>query len=122
MPDAEDENAYASRLEDAGFRLIFRDDLGGDPHRQFSFADPNANLHIWSPGAVEPRRHAAFIGWLRDHPEDRERYAAAKLAAAGSDGALRYNDLKSAMVYDIYDRIFAADPAERHDPGPGDHL
>lgn len=52
--DAEDEAAYLPRLDAVGFRLIFRDDLGGDPHRQLTFANPNANLHVGSPGAVEP--------------------------------------------------------------------
>ena len=118
VPSAGDEMAYVPRLEAVGFRLIFRDDLAGDPHRQFTFANPNANLHVWSPGAVEPQRHELFVGWLRDHPEDRSRYAEAKLAAADSAGGQRYNDLKSAVVYDIYERVFAADPAHHHDPQP----
>ena len=118
VPDAEDEAAYVPRLEAVGFRLIFRDDLGGDPHRHLTFADPHRNLHAWSPGAVEPQRHALFSSWLRDHPLDRARYAEAKLTAAESDGSKRYNDLKAAVVYDLYERIFAADPEHHHDAQP----
>lgn len=122
VPDAEDEMAYVPRLEAVGFRLIFRDHLGGAAHRQLTFANPNTNVHAWSPGAVEPQRHELFVGWLRDHPEDRDRYAEAKLAAANSTGSQRYNDLKSAAVYDIYERAFAADPAHHHDAQPRANL
>lgn len=115
VPDATDELAYVPRLEAVGFRLIFRDDIGGDVHRQLTFAAPNANLHVWSPGAVEPQRHAMFISWLRTHPADRDRYAAAKRAATDEMGGLRYNDSKSAVVYDIYERAFTADSAHVHD-------
>lgn len=118
VPDAADEPSYLSRLEAAGFRLIFRDDIGGDAHRQLTFGAPNANLHVWSPDAVEPRRHAMFTGWLRTHPADRDRYAAAKRAATDRVGGLRYNDSKSAVVYDIYERAFIADPSHVHDPQP----
>jgi GrpB-like predicted nucleotidyltransferase (UPF0157 family) len=118
VPDTADELAYVPHLETAGFRLIFRDDIGGDSHRQLTFSAPNANLHVWSPGAVEPRRHAMFISWLRTHPADRERYAAAKWVAADGLGGKRYNDSKSAAVYDIYERAFIADPSHVHDPQP----
>ncbi|GAB3769645.1 GrpB family protein [Microlunatus parietis] len=118
VPDAVDELAYLARLEAVGFRLIFRDDIGGDAHRQLTFGAPNANLHVWSPGAVEPQRHALFAAWLRAHPADRDRYAAAKRAAAEGVGASRYNDLKSAVVYDIYERAFITDSAHGHDPRP----
>ena len=29
-----------------------------------------------------------------------------------------YNNHKAALVYDIYERIFTADPAHEHDPQP----
>lgn len=32
VPKVDDEPGYLPRLEAVGFRLIFRDDLGGDPH------------------------------------------------------------------------------------------
>lgn len=118
VPDAVDEAAYLPRLEDLGFRLIFRDDLAGDSHRQLTYASPNANLHVWSPGAVEPQRHALFVQWLRAHSGDRDRYAEAKRRAVRSGETLRYNDVKASVVYDIYELIFAADPAHDHDPQP----
>lgn len=75
VPDVEDEPSYLPRLEAAGFRLIFRDDMAGDPHRNLTFAVPNTNLHVWSPGAIEPQRHALFTDWLRANPRDRQRAA-----------------------------------------------
>jgi hypothetical protein len=56
LPDAEDEDGQVPHLQRAGVRLIFRDALGGDAHRQLPFAAPNANLHVWDPGAIEPQR------------------------------------------------------------------
>jgi len=120
VPDVDDEDVYLPQLEAVGFQLIFRDDLAGDPHRQLTFAIPNTNLHVWSPGAVDPQRHQLFRRWLRANPADRERYAMAKVEAAGADGARRYNDVKSAVVYDIYECAFLADPLHGHDPQPRD--
>jgi GrpB-like predicted nucleotidyltransferase (UPF0157 family) len=116
VADVENEPSYLPQLERAGFRLIFRDEMGGDPHRHLTFADPNTNLHIWRPGAVEPRRHLLFTTWLRSSPEDRRRYNEAKAAAVADPDRGRYNDLKAAVVHEIYDRAFAAD-LDRSRPG-----
>ncbi|MBD8024272.1 GrpB family protein [Microbacterium gallinarum] len=116
--DVSDEPSYIPRLEAAGFRLIFRDRLGGDEHRQLTLADPNVNLHVWDADASEPQRHELFVAWLRSSPSDREMYTQAKLDAVAAAGAGRYNDHKSAAVYDIYERAFAADPHRNHDPQP----
>ena len=118
VEDVEDETRYIPGLENSGFLLIFRDDMAGDPHRHLTFARPNANLHIWSPGAIEPQRHLLFSAWLRANPTDRDRYSAAKIAAAGSSDSGSYNDRKAATVYDIYERAFLADPAHHHEPQP----
>ncbi|WP_157887659.1 GrpB family protein [Frondihabitans sp. PAMC 28766] len=117
VDDVSDEMTYVPQLEAAGFTLIFRDDMAGDPHRQLTFAAPNTNLHVWSPSAVEPRRHELFAEWLVSHPEERQLYSDAKTAAA-ADPSRRYNDAKAAVVYDIYERAFAADPLHEHTPQP----
>lgn len=118
VPDVEDESIYLAELEQVGLVLVFRDDLGGEAHRQLTFAAPNANLHVWGSGAIEPQRHRLFTRWLADHPADLDLYSAAKLSAAVARGVGRYNDLKAAVVYDIYERAFLADPAYEHDPQP----
>lgn len=40
------------------------------------------NLHVFGPDCDEYLRHVIFRDWLRTHPEDRDRYAARKFAAA----------------------------------------
>jgi len=118
VPDVLDEQAWLPKLEAVGFRLVFRDAIAGDPHRQLTLGEPNTNLHVWQPDAVEPRRHRLFVEWLRAHPEDRATYAEAKASAVRASGAVRYNDAKAAVVYDIYERAFTADPNHAHDPHP----
>lgn len=118
VSDVEDESTYLPQLEAAGFRLIFRDEMAGDPHRHLTFAMPNTNLHVWNPGAIEPQRHALFTEWLRMNAEERQLYNQAKAAAINRAGSGRYNDLKAAVVYDIYERAFIADPRHHHDPHP----
>lgn len=54
-----------------------------------------------------------FGDWLHEHPEDRERYAAAKreaAAAANAVGGTHMDDnrLEEPVVRDIYDRMFRA--------------
>jgi GrpB-like predicted nucleotidyltransferase (UPF0157 family) len=121
IPAVAAEAAYLPRLEASGFRLIFRDYIGGDPHRQLTFSLPNTNPHVWSPNAIEPLRHELFARWLMSSSDDRRLYAVAKKAAARTEGSQGYNDIKSATVYEIYERALTADPAHEHDsqPRPG---
>lgn len=116
VPHIDDEDAYLPQLEAVGFRLIFRDDIAGDSHRQLTFAIPNSNLHVWGPGAVEPQRHLLFTQWLRANPAARKLYATAKVEAATANGPHRYNDTKSAVIYDIYEQLFLADRSHEHEP------
>ena len=51
VPDVADEASCLPELEGAGFTLVFRDCLGRDAHRQLTYGAPNANLHVWGPGA-----------------------------------------------------------------------
>ncbi len=81
---------------------------------------PVTNLHVCSPEATEPKRHVAFRDWLSTHPEDRDAYAATKrnLAEQGLSDTMVYNARKAALIYDIYERIFEADPNHPHTPSP----
>ena len=83
-------------------------------------ADPRSTLHVFSAGAREPQRHRMFRDWLRTHEDDRAAYGEVKreVAARGFSDAMLYNNEKSWVVYDIYEKIFAADPAHEHDPHP----
>lgn len=115
VADSGDETAYLPHLEAAGFVLRVREP-DWEEHRCLRGTDPPSNLHVWSPGSQEPARHAAFRDWLIDHPDDREAYAALKrdLAAQGFTDAMQYNNAKAGLIYDIYDRIFVADPDHSH--------
>jgi GrpB-like predicted nucleotidyltransferase (UPF0157 family) len=119
VADSGDEAAYVPDLEAAGFVLRVREPEW-EEHRVLAIEDPKTNLHVWSPGSVEAQRHRAFRDWLRAHDDDRDAYAALKteLAGRGFGDVMDYNNHKAALVYDIYERIFTADPAHEHDPRP----
>jgi len=117
--DSADEASYVPALEAAGFVLRIREpDWEG--HRLLTLEAPTANLHVFPPGTPEAARHRMFRDWLLAHPDDREVYAALKtgLGTKTFRSGMDYNNQKAALVYDIYERIFAADPAHEHDPQP----
>jgi GrpB-like predicted nucleotidyltransferase (UPF0157 family) len=119
VADSGDEAAYLPELEAAGFALRVREP-DWEQHRCLRGADPTSNRHVWSPGSIEPARTTAFRDWLIAHPEDREAYAAIKrdLAEQGFTDVMLYNNAKAGLIYDIYERIFAADPGHPHTPRP----
>ena len=119
VADSADEPAYVPDLEDAGFALRIREPEW-EEHRVLVTEGPKANLHVYSPDSGEPARVRMFRDWLRSHPDDRAAYGALKteLASQGFDDVMDYNNHKAAMVYDLYERIFTADPAHQHDPQP----
>lgn len=117
VADSGDEDAWLPDLANAGFELRVRQPEW-EEHRVVRSTDPPANVHVWSPGSREVRRHVLFRDWLREHPEDRELYAQVKreVAARGFEDQMAYNNEKAWVVYDIYERAFAGDPAHVHDP------
>ncbi|MGH8860919.1 MAG: GrpB family protein [Jatrophihabitantaceae bacterium] len=117
--DSAEEDAYVADLERAGFVLVIREP-DWEEHRAFSFDDPRANLHVFSSGSVEARRHLALREWLRTHEADRHAYGALKqdLADEGFTDVMLYNNGKSGFIYDLYERIFAADPEHGHASHP----
>ena len=80
-------------------------------HRMLVSPEADVNLHVWPRDAPEPIRHRLFRDWLRSHPDDRDRYAAAKrsVARATADQPGDYSLAKNEVIDDIYARIFAAD-------------
>jgi GrpB-like predicted nucleotidyltransferase (UPF0157 family) len=77
-------------------------------------------VHVFSRDAVEPRRACAFRDWLQSHPEDRAAYGEHKVALAERrlGDVTSYNNAKAGLIYEIYERVFAADPQHHHDPQP----
>jgi GrpB-like predicted nucleotidyltransferase (UPF0157 family) len=119
VADSRVEADYLPALESAGFRLIAREP-DWEEHRFLTWARPNANVHVFSPAAIEPERHLLFRDWLAVNGPDREAYGALKLALAGVGvpGSGDYNGKKAALVYDLYERAFAHDRRFPHDPRP----
>jgi GrpB-like predicted nucleotidyltransferase (UPF0157 family) len=107
VPDSADEDAYVPRLVAAGYRLTVREPNWHE-HRLFKGPDTDVNLHVFSPDCPETVRHRVFRDWLRAHPADRDRYAAAKRAIAGDAVDIRaYSEAKNGIIDDIYRRAFA---------------
>jgi GrpB-like predicted nucleotidyltransferase (UPF0157 family) len=119
VADSADEAAYVPDLEAAGFSLRIREP-DWEEHRLLTFEGPHTNLHVFSPGSPELARHRLFRDWLRTHEDDRAAYAELKteLGSRGFRDGMDYNNHKSELVYDIYERALAADPAHPHDPRP----
>jgi GrpB-like predicted nucleotidyltransferase (UPF0157 family) len=119
VADPSDEAAYVPPLEPLGVVLHIREPQW-DEHRMLTRVDRSMNLHVFGPDAAEPRRLVAFRDWLRTNHGDRAAYGALKtsLAAQGFDRVMDYNNHKAELIYDIYERIFTADPAHPHDPHP----
>ena len=73
VADSRDEAAYVPALEAVGFPLRSASPAGtstaaSSPRRR-------GNMHVCSPDCPEAIRHRMFRDWLRDHPDDRARYA-----------------------------------------------
>ena len=119
VADSADEDAWLPDLDSAGFALRVREP-DWEEHRVLRCQKPTANLHVFSPGAREPQRHRMFRDWLRAHQEDRDRYSEVKreLAARGFTDQMLYNNDKAWFVYELYERVFVADPDHEHDPHP----
>ena len=119
VADPADEASYGPGLESIGM-VHWLTEPDWHEHRLFKLlAEPRVHVHVFGPDCPEPVRHRMFRDWLREHAEDRERYAAAKRSALtevdepdAEHGALgfgmRYNAAKEPVVREIYDRIFRA--------------
>jgi GrpB-like predicted nucleotidyltransferase (UPF0157 family) len=114
VADPGDEAAYVPALEAAGFVHTIREPWWHG-HRLLRYDDPTTYLHVFGPECPEVIRHLMFHDWLVEHPDERERYADAKLTAAremnarpGGGTGMDYNRHKEPVVRDIYDRMFRA--------------
>jgi GrpB-like predicted nucleotidyltransferase (UPF0157 family) len=107
VADAGDDTAWSPDLEREGYVLRHREIFHGEPHRVFNAPDMTVNLHVLSRGSTEAARLLGFRDWLRDHPEDRDRYADAKreLAARHWRYMQDYADAKDEIVAEITARI-----------------
>ncbi|GAB2572148.1 hypothetical protein Aab01nite_03590 [Paractinoplanes abujensis] len=105
VADPTDEDAYVPALAGAGFTLRTREPHWYE-HRGLWDAGHHVTLHVFGPGCDEHLRHLILRDWLRTHPADRDRYAAAKHAAAAAHpmSMARYVHAKSAVIVDMLRR------------------
>ncbi|OTA15747.1 Dephospho-CoA kinase [Xenorhabdus vietnamensis] len=97
---------YIPALEKLGYVLRVREPSWYQ-HRMLRLDSPRINLHIFGKNCPEHIRHLLFRNWLRNHEDDKLRYAAAKLEAVeGAEHIMEYNDNKNRMIKDIYENIF----------------
>lgn len=112
VADPAAEAAWLPQLEEAGFVLTVREPWWYE-HRCLRFAAPRCNLHVFGPDCPEHVRHQIFRDWLREHPDDRDLYRDAKLAAAAAsndegEDMMQYNSRKQQVIRAIYARAFTA--------------
>jgi GrpB-like predicted nucleotidyltransferase (UPF0157 family) len=105
VADPADEDAYVPDLEAAGYVLRAREPDWYE-HRCLWTAGHDVNLHVFGPDCDEHLRHLVLRDWLRAHPEDRDRYAAAKYAAAAAHplSMAGYINDKAAVIIEILTR------------------
>jgi GrpB-like predicted nucleotidyltransferase (UPF0157 family) len=104
---AAEEASYVPALEGAGYRVTVREDDWHD-HRILKGPDTNVNLHVFSRGCAQVRRHRMFRDWLRADAGDRELYARTKreLAAREWDRVQDYAAAKGEVVLRILERAY----------------
>jgi GrpB-like predicted nucleotidyltransferase (UPF0157 family) len=109
VADPRDEDRYVPALAAAGWVLTLREPSWHE-HRCLTRVDgPPSNLHVFGPDCPEVIRHRMFRDWLAGHSDDRDRYEAAKRAAApGGGDVMDYNGRKQDVIRAIYDRLFRA--------------
>jgi GrpB-like predicted nucleotidyltransferase (UPF0157 family) len=119
VPTLGDADRAAALLQAAGYGYVAeyeRRDLYGDdclPSRRFLYLGERpsreANLHVFTEGDPEGERHLAFRDWLREHPQDRDAYAALKQGLAAQHGADvdAYTEAKTDFIRAIESRAAA---------------
>ncbi|MCP2182253.1 GrpB domain, predicted nucleotidyltransferase, UPF0157 family [Prauserella alba] len=98
IDDPDDEPAY---LPEPGHRAL----RAGEP-------DEPVNLHCYAPDDVETRRYLVLRDHLRNHPDDRDRYAAVKRELARREWADMnyYAEAKGPVIREILGRAGWIEP------------
>jgi len=103
--DSADEPSYVPALEAASYVLRIREPEWHE-HRLFKGPDTNINLHVFTTGSEEIRKHLMLRDWLRTNEADRELYARSKrsLASRKWKYVQNYADAKSEVINAILAR------------------
>jgi GrpB-like predicted nucleotidyltransferase (UPF0157 family) len=84
VADPADEDSYVPALAALDYTLATREPHWYE-HRCLWDPGHDVNLHVFGPDCDEHLRHLILRDWLRAHPDDRERYAARKVASAAAN-------------------------------------
>ncbi len=105
VTDTDAEDDYVPALERAGFALVVREPEWFE-HRLLTRQDIEVNLHVFPASCPEIGEMLAFRDWLRNHDDDRDRYARTKreLAAREWRYVQHYADAKAVVVGEIKER------------------
>lgn len=105
VADSADESAYLADLLAAGYELRVREPDWHE-HRMLRTPARDVHLHVFSTDSSEPARMLRFRDRLREDPDDRDEYAAAKRGLAARDWPTMqdYADAKTGIVQSIIDR------------------
>jgi GrpB-like predicted nucleotidyltransferase (UPF0157 family) len=116
VADPADEEAYVPALSERDYTLQIREPDWYEHRVLYRRVDRGSshdvNLHVLAPdtGREEIARMTGLRDWLREHPDDRDLYAAEKrrLAARRWRYVQDYADAKTAVVEQILERVAQA--------------
>jgi GrpB-like predicted nucleotidyltransferase (UPF0157 family) len=102
VADPDDEPSYVPDLEAAGYVLRVRE----PQHRMLRTPERDVQVHVCALGSEWESRHLIFRDWLRQHPDDRQRYEDVKRSLAGRvwEDTNDYADAKTDVIVDIMRR------------------
>jgi GrpB-like predicted nucleotidyltransferase (UPF0157 family) len=106
VADPEDEAAYVPLLEPLGLAVRVREPR----HRMLGRPAHDVNLHVYAPDDPEIEGYLLLRGWLRTHPQDRDRYAALKRRLAGREwpDMNYYAEAKGPLIRELLARARAS--------------
>jgi len=95
VDDPDDESSYLPQLEQAGYVLRVRE----PQHRMLRTPELEVQVHIWTAGSDDERRHLIFRVRLRSSAEDRAEYERTKRELAGQHRDVNhYANAKGALI------------------------
>jgi GrpB-like predicted nucleotidyltransferase (UPF0157 family) len=98
VDDPDDEPSYLPQLEQAGYLLRVRE----PEHRMLRTPELDVQVHIWTAGSDDERRHLTFRDRLRSSAEDRAEYERTKRELAGQYRDVNhYANAKGALIGQI---------------------
>jgi len=109
VANSADEPSYVPMLEAAGYVLRIREPDWHE-HRLFKGPDTNINLHVFTQGSEEIRKHLMLRDWLLANEADRELYARSKRSLASKKWKYvqNYADAKTEIIEAILERAKAS--------------